>query len=123
MVLRKAWEAFARGDVAAAIEVLDPEVQWYGAGDGAHEGGCHSRDEALAFIQQALEDGVTAAAFDVRDAATASSSWSRLTGRRNGASSLSRTARSSLSETARSSRWSSIRPSTRHLPQQHPTGE
>lgn len=67
-LLRKAWEAFARGDADAATEVLDPKVRWYGAGDDEHEGGCHNRDEALAFIRQALADGVTAEAFDFRDA-------------------------------------------------------
>jgi len=67
-LLRKAWEAFARGDVAAAAEVLDPKVQWCGAGEDEHEGGCHSRDEAFAFMQRALADGVTVGAFDVRDA-------------------------------------------------------
>lgn len=68
MLLRKAWQAFARRDVEAATEVLDPKVQWYGAGGDEHQGGCHNRDEALAFVRQALEDGVTAEAFDFRDA-------------------------------------------------------
>lgn len=67
-LLRRAWEAFALGDVETATEVLDPHVQWYGAGDDEHHGGCHSRDEALAFIRRALADGVTAEAFDFRDA-------------------------------------------------------
>jgi ketosteroid isomerase-like protein len=67
-LLRRAWDAFARGDIDAATEVLDPHVRWYGAGDGEHEGGCHNRDEALAFIRQALANGVTAEAFDFRDA-------------------------------------------------------
>lgn len=67
-MLRKAWEAFARGDIAAATELLDPAVQWFGAGDDEHEGGCHSREEALVFLQRALADGVTAEALDVRDA-------------------------------------------------------
>jgi ketosteroid isomerase-like protein len=68
VLLRRAWEAFARGEVEAATEVLHPQVRWYGAGDDEHEGGCHNRDEALAFIRQALADGVTAKAFDFRDA-------------------------------------------------------
>lgn len=50
------------------IEVLDPQVRWYGAGDSELEDGCHNRDEALAFIRQALADGVTAGAFEFRDA-------------------------------------------------------
>lgn len=53
-VVRRRWEAFARGDVEAATELLDAEVRWYGAGAEAPEDGCHSRDEAIAFIRQAL---------------------------------------------------------------------
>ncbi len=67
-LLRRGWEAFARGDVEAATDVLHPQVRWYGAGAEAPDDGCHSRDEALAFIRQALADGVTAEAFDFRDA-------------------------------------------------------
>jgi ketosteroid isomerase-like protein len=68
LLLRRAWEAFARGDVDAATEVLDAQVRWYGAGDDEHADGCGNRDEALAFIQRALADGVTAEAIDFRDA-------------------------------------------------------
>jgi ketosteroid isomerase-like protein len=68
VLLRNAWEAFARGDVEAATHVLDAQVRWHGAGDDEHNDGCHNRDEALAFIQRALADGVTAEAFDFRDA-------------------------------------------------------
>ena len=32
-LLRRAWDAFARGDIDAATEVLDPQVRWHGAGD------------------------------------------------------------------------------------------
>lgn len=31
--LRRAWDAYRRGDVAAASDALDPEVHWYGAGE------------------------------------------------------------------------------------------
>jgi ketosteroid isomerase-like protein len=67
-LLRHAWEAFARGDLAAATDVLDPHVRWYGAGDPDAEGACRNRDDALAFIQRALADGVTAEPLDFRDA-------------------------------------------------------
>jgi ketosteroid isomerase-like protein len=68
VLLRRAWEAFARGDLEAVTEVLDPRVRWHGAGDDEHEDGCRNRDEALAFIRQALADGVRAKALDFRDA-------------------------------------------------------
>lgn len=67
VLLRRAWEAFAHGDVEAATAVLDAQVRWYGAGDDEHDG-CRNRGEALAFIQRALADGVTAEAIDFRDA-------------------------------------------------------
>ena len=67
-LLRTAWEAFARGNIDAVMQVLDPHVRWHGAGDDEHNDGCRNRDEALAFIRQALTDGVTAEAFDFRDA-------------------------------------------------------
>jgi ketosteroid isomerase-like protein len=67
-LLRHAWEAFARGDLTGATDVLDPNVRWYGADDPDAEGACHNRDDALAFIQRALDDGVTAEPLDIRDA-------------------------------------------------------
>jgi ketosteroid isomerase-like protein len=48
-------EAAARGDLAAVGEMLHPDVRWHGAGDD--EGGCHGREEALAFMRAALDDG------------------------------------------------------------------
>ena len=67
-LVRSAWEAFARGDLAAATAVLAPDVRWYGADDPGNEGGCHSRDEALAFIERSLADGITATLLDLHDA-------------------------------------------------------
>ena len=67
-LVRKAWDAFARGDVAAATAMLDPDVRWYGAGDPDAEGACHSREDAAAFIRRALANGLTAELVDVRDA-------------------------------------------------------
>jgi len=67
-LLRRAREAFARGDLTRATGVLDPAVRWYGANDPDADGACHNRDDALAFIQRALADGVTAEPLDFRDA-------------------------------------------------------
>lgn len=66
-VVRRAWEAFSRGDVDAASEAFDPEVRWHGADDDELDAGCHSRGQALAFIRQALADGVTAEALAIED--------------------------------------------------------
>lgn len=65
-VVRRAWAAVPHGDADEFRDLLAPEVRWYGAGEA--EGGCQNRDEALAFIKQARNDGVTAEAMDIRDA-------------------------------------------------------
>lgn len=67
-LLRAAWDGFARGDVEAAVSVLDPEVRWYAADEPDAEGGCRSREDAAAFIRAALAQGVTAELLDVRQA-------------------------------------------------------
>ena len=66
--LRRAWDAFTRGDVAAAGDALTPDMKWYAAGDPDGEGSCHNRGEATAFIRRALADGLTAELLDIRDA-------------------------------------------------------
>jgi ketosteroid isomerase-like protein len=67
-LLRRAWAAFARGDIKVATDVLDPQVHWYGIDAEAPEDGCHNRDEALELVRRALDDGVTAEALEFRDA-------------------------------------------------------
>jgi ketosteroid isomerase-like protein len=67
-LLRRGWEAFRRGDVDAAVEVLDRAVHWYAAGSPDGEGACHSRADAAAFLRRALAEGMTAELLDVRDA-------------------------------------------------------
>jgi ketosteroid isomerase-like protein len=67
-LLRRGWEAFGRGDVDAAVEVLDPEITWYAAGHPDGEGACHSRADAAAFLRRALAEGMTAELLDVRAA-------------------------------------------------------
>ena len=67
-LLRRAWAAFARGDVKTATEALDPQVRWYGSDAEPPDDGCHNRDDALAFIRRARDDGVSAEALEFRDA-------------------------------------------------------
>ena len=67
-LLQRGWEAFGRGDVDAAVDVLGPDVRWYAAGEPDGEGACHSREDAAAFLRRALTDGMTAQLLDVRDA-------------------------------------------------------
>ena len=63
-LVRGLWAAVARGDVDGALETFAPDLRWHGAGDP--DGGCRDRDEARAFVRQALDDGVTAEALEVR---------------------------------------------------------
>ncbi|MEA2217722.1 MAG: SnoaL-like domain [Solirubrobacteraceae bacterium] len=67
-LVRRAWDAVARGDVEAAVDVLADDVRWHGAGSESPEDGCHDRDEAREFIRRTLAEGVSAEALDVRDA-------------------------------------------------------
>jgi ketosteroid isomerase-like protein len=67
-LLRTAWEAFAAGDLEAATAALDPNVRWYGVDEPDADGSCHNRDEALAFLQRTLADGVTAELLELREA-------------------------------------------------------
>lgn len=64
-IVRRAWAAVPRGDAEAFRAFLHPDVRWYGAGE--EEGGCHDRDQAVAYIERALENGVTGEATEVRD--------------------------------------------------------
>lgn len=66
-LLRGAWEAFAAGDLEAATAALDPHVRWYAAGELDADGTCHNRGEVLAFIQQALGDGVGAELLELHE--------------------------------------------------------
>ena len=67
-LLRGAWNAFARGDIDAAVDVLDPGVRWYAADAPDGEEACRTREEAAAFLRRALAEGMSAELLDVRDA-------------------------------------------------------
>lgn len=54
-----------RGDLTVIEDLLDPDVKWHGGDPGS---GCQNRDEALHFIQQALDNGIQAELVDVIDA-------------------------------------------------------
>ncbi len=53
---REAYEALVeRGDLSVFREMLDPEVEWRAWDD---EGSCHTRDEVMKTIRDALDAGV-----------------------------------------------------------------
>jgi ketosteroid isomerase-like protein len=52
-IARRGFEAALHGDLDAVREFLDPDVEWHG-GDPSAAGACHYRDQALAFMRQAL---------------------------------------------------------------------
>lgn len=62
---RRGFEAAMRGDLSTIDGMLDPEVKWHG---GDPSSGCQNRDEALHFIQQALDNGIRAELVEVIDA-------------------------------------------------------
>jgi uncharacterized protein len=66
-LLRGAWAAFAAGDLEAATAALDPEVRWYAADEPDADGTCHNRGEALAFLERARADGVSAELLELRE--------------------------------------------------------
>jgi ketosteroid isomerase-like protein len=55
-LVRRGYEAIARGDLDAVREMLDPAVKWHG-GDENAPGACHGSDEALAFMATARRRG------------------------------------------------------------------
>jgi ketosteroid isomerase-like protein len=50
-LVRRGFEAAARGDLDAVADLLDPEVKWHG---GDPDSGCRNRVEALEFIRRGL---------------------------------------------------------------------
>ena len=59
-LVRRAWRAFADGDVDAVVQAFDPDVRWHAAGEPDGDGACHSRADAEAFLRGLLDSGVTA---------------------------------------------------------------
>jgi ketosteroid isomerase-like protein len=66
-IARRGWEAALRGDLDTVRDMLDPDVKWHG-GDPSGPGGCHNRDEALAFMRGAPGRNPRAELVDVVDA-------------------------------------------------------
>jgi ketosteroid isomerase-like protein len=62
---RRGFQAAMRGDLSVIEELLDPDVKWHGGDPGS---GCQNKEEALNFIQQALDSGIRADLVDVIDA-------------------------------------------------------
>lgn len=67
-LVRRAWDAFAQGDVDAAAAAFDPHVRWHAAGEADSEGACHSRQDAEAFLRGLLAEGVSAELLEIREA-------------------------------------------------------
>ena len=61
---RRGFEAAMRGDLVPIEHILDPDVKWHGGDPGS---GCQNKEEALHFIQQALDNGIRAELVDVID--------------------------------------------------------
>jgi ketosteroid isomerase-like protein len=61
---RRGYEAIGRGDFAAIADVLAPEVTWHG-GDRKARDACRNRDQVLAFLRAAHEQGPIGELIDV----------------------------------------------------------
>jgi ketosteroid isomerase-like protein len=66
-VVRRGYEAVARGDIEAIRELLDPAVKWHG-GDPSAPGACQNSDEVVAFMRAAAHRGGVGELVDVIDA-------------------------------------------------------
>ena len=64
-LVRRGFDAVARGDFDEVAELLDPGVRWHGAHAQDAADGCHNRDEALDFIRTALAAGTSVELLDV----------------------------------------------------------
>ena len=51
-VLRGAYDAFNRGDLAAAVEPLDPDIEWTEPAEFPGGGTYHGREEAKRYLTQ-----------------------------------------------------------------------
>src|SRR5947209_17826051 len=55
-LVRRGYEAMARGDLDVIAAILAPDVKWHGGVPGG-EGGCRNRSEALAVMRGARRRG------------------------------------------------------------------
>lgn len=65
-VVRRGFDAAARGDIDAISGLLADDVRWHGAGDDQE--GCHNRRQALQFMRRALAEGINVELLDAREA-------------------------------------------------------
>jgi ketosteroid isomerase-like protein len=63
--VREGFDGITHGDLDAIADLLDAGVKWHG-GDPAS--GCQNKDEALHFIQEALDNGLVGDLVDVIEA-------------------------------------------------------
>jgi hypothetical protein len=62
--VRRGFAAAARGDLPPIYELLAPDVRWHAVGDDT--GGCQNRDQALAWMSDAISRGINVELVDVR---------------------------------------------------------
>jgi len=66
-VARRGYKAAVEGDLETLTKFLDPEVQWHG-GDPNADGACRNRDQALAVMARAHQQGPIGELVDVIEA-------------------------------------------------------
>lgn len=64
-LVRRGFEAAARGDLSAVAALLDTSVRWHGAGDD--DGGCQNREQALRWMNEGIARGVHLQLLEARE--------------------------------------------------------
>jgi uncharacterized protein len=64
-IVRRGYEAIARGDFEAIHALLDPDVKWHG---GVPDDGCQNRAQTLAFMQRENRPATTPELVEIIDA-------------------------------------------------------
>lgn len=64
-IARRGYQAVVDGDLDTVRDFLDPDVKWHG-GDPNAPGACRNRDEALAVMRRAAENGRIGEIVEVR---------------------------------------------------------
>jgi ketosteroid isomerase-like protein len=65
--IRNGYEAFARGDVPAVLENLDPSIAWHISGSGSLSGTYKGHDEVVGFFTQLSERSGGTFGLDIHD--------------------------------------------------------
>jgi SnoaL-like domain len=61
----RGFDAASSGDLDTIAAMLSPDVSWHGAGDD--NGGCRNREQALRWMREAIDRGISVELLDTRE--------------------------------------------------------